>query len=285
MHQRRHAPLQSVVGVLVAVVVALASGCGQDAGGDKTRSEQATAASTSRPDAHSTSGLGSDTYGEPFAYGDDSALDALWDACEGGDTGACSDLFFESPIDSDYETFGATCGLTADWGTCASMPEGGPAPTNNGGNGDSNSGGDGDSNSGGDGDLNSGGNSNWWASAEEVCTSVYLTRGASEWSLSHDYHDDMMMYYMWLADLLAREADALVGIGGAPAEGDAMIQELSYLSDLYREEAGIESEHYIINQRQNEIDAETPVVSASIKSRAQAGGAPTCGELTSGTSG
>ncbi len=48
---------------------------------------------------------------EAFGYGDDAELDALWDACEAGDAGACSDLYFESPLSSAYETFGDTCGI------------------------------------------------------------------------------------------------------------------------------------------------------------------------------
>ncbi|HSL59740.1 MAG TPA: hypothetical protein VK866_17965 [Acidimicrobiales bacterium] len=44
------------------------------------------------------------------SYGDDPELDALWDACEGGDGQACDDLFFQSPIGSEYEEFGDTCG-------------------------------------------------------------------------------------------------------------------------------------------------------------------------------
>ncbi|MEM9609283.1 MAG: hypothetical protein AAGA99_17800 [Actinomycetota bacterium] len=43
-------------------------------------------------------------------YGDDPGLDALWDACEGGDGVACDDLYFTSPIGSVYEEFGSTCG-------------------------------------------------------------------------------------------------------------------------------------------------------------------------------
>lgn len=44
------------------------------------------------------------------AYGDNPELDALWDACATGDGESCDNLFFSSMIDSDYETFGATCG-------------------------------------------------------------------------------------------------------------------------------------------------------------------------------
>lgn len=47
---------------------------------------------------------------DAFAYGDDPYFDALWDSCESGDAQACDDLFQESPVDSEYEEFGASCG-------------------------------------------------------------------------------------------------------------------------------------------------------------------------------
>ena len=56
--------------------------------------------------------------GEPNGYGDDPELDALWDACEAGDGGACDDLYWESPYGSEYEEFGETCGNRAG----ASLP-------------------------------------------------------------------------------------------------------------------------------------------------------------------
>ena len=43
-------------------------------------------------------------------YGDDPELDALYDACASGSGAACDQLFFASPIASEYERFGATCG-------------------------------------------------------------------------------------------------------------------------------------------------------------------------------
>lgn len=43
-------------------------------------------------------------------YGDDPALDALWDRCAAGDGVACDDLYLESPFGSQYEEFGDTCG-------------------------------------------------------------------------------------------------------------------------------------------------------------------------------
>lgn len=50
------------------------------------------------------------------SYGDDPELDALWDACEAGDDVACDDLYWESPLGSEYESFaqengGASGGL------------------------------------------------------------------------------------------------------------------------------------------------------------------------------
>ncbi len=42
--------------------------------------------------------------------GDDPELDALWVACGGGDADACDELYFTSEFDTDYETFGFTCG-------------------------------------------------------------------------------------------------------------------------------------------------------------------------------
>jgi hypothetical protein len=56
----------------------------------------------------------------PETYGDDPRLDALWDACDRGDMGACDRLFWDAPILSDYEDFGFTCGGRTDGAvTCA----------------------------------------------------------------------------------------------------------------------------------------------------------------------
>src|SRR5690606_4400453 len=51
------------------------------------------------------------------SYGDDPALDALWDACEAGDGQACDDLYMDSPLGSEYEEFADTCGHRTDGGT------------------------------------------------------------------------------------------------------------------------------------------------------------------------
>lgn len=45
----------------------------------------------------------SSEYGE---YGSDSYLDDLYDDCSSGDSYACEDLYYESPVNSEYEAFG-----------------------------------------------------------------------------------------------------------------------------------------------------------------------------------
>jgi hypothetical protein len=50
----------------------------------------------------------------PFAYGDDEYFDTLWDACAAEDWQACDTLYIESPVGSDYEEFGNTCGNRTD---------------------------------------------------------------------------------------------------------------------------------------------------------------------------
>ncbi|MBC7289900.1 MAG: hypothetical protein H5T83_01015 [Actinotalea sp.] len=52
-------------------------------------------------------GLGSET---EATYGDDPALDALWDACAAEDWAACDALYEDSPPGSEYERFADTCG-------------------------------------------------------------------------------------------------------------------------------------------------------------------------------
>lgn len=47
-------------------------------------------------------------------YGDDPALDVLFDQCEAGDGAACDELYWTSPLGSRYEAFGNTCGNRFD---------------------------------------------------------------------------------------------------------------------------------------------------------------------------
>lgn len=54
----------------------------------------------------------------PNAYGDDAHLDTLWDACTVGDAASCEALYYDSPIGSQYEAWGATCGGLTTGGGC-----------------------------------------------------------------------------------------------------------------------------------------------------------------------
>lgn len=70
-----------------------------------------------------------DPTGETQTYGDDQTLDALWDDCAAGDMEACDDLYLASPLFSDYEAFGDTCGersAESHEGTCAEEAPTGP---------------------------------------------------------------------------------------------------------------------------------------------------------------
>jgi len=49
-------------------------------------------------------------FAEPIDYGDDEDLDILWDQCEAGTGKSCDELFMNSPISSEYEKFGLSCG-------------------------------------------------------------------------------------------------------------------------------------------------------------------------------
>ena len=41
----------------------------------------------------------------PMDFGDDAALDRLWTACAAGDEDACYDLWWDSPVGSEYQRF------------------------------------------------------------------------------------------------------------------------------------------------------------------------------------
>ncbi len=51
-----------------------------------------------------------------FTRGDSFILDELWAGCEEGQMDACNALYFEAPVDSEYEVFGFTCGYRTDGG-------------------------------------------------------------------------------------------------------------------------------------------------------------------------
>ena len=56
----------------------------------------------------------------PYTYGDDSALDWMWDMCAIGDWASCDQLYVDSPAGSEYERFGDTCGYLTAGGTWCS---------------------------------------------------------------------------------------------------------------------------------------------------------------------
>jgi hypothetical protein len=45
-----------------------------------------------------------------YTLGDDADLDVLWKECDQGQWLSCDDLYLDSPVGSEYEYFGATCG-------------------------------------------------------------------------------------------------------------------------------------------------------------------------------
>lgn len=58
---------------------------------------------------------------QPMAYGDDAALDALWDQCQAGSGLACDQLFDGAPLNSAYEEFAGTCGNRTQELRCADV--------------------------------------------------------------------------------------------------------------------------------------------------------------------
>lgn len=52
----------------------------------------------------------SDDFSVEGGFGNGQDLAALRDECAVGDMAACDDLYFASPIDSDDEAYGETCG-------------------------------------------------------------------------------------------------------------------------------------------------------------------------------
>jgi hypothetical protein len=59
-------------------------------------------------------------------YGSDPVLDQLWDDCSLGDMQACDTLYYDSPLDSDYQEFGGRCGTagseSAGWCAAENQP-------------------------------------------------------------------------------------------------------------------------------------------------------------------
>lgn len=58
---------------------------------------------------------------EPFTYGDDLRLDALWSMCALGAGRACDVLWADAPVGSEYERFGVTCGEREELLDCSEL--------------------------------------------------------------------------------------------------------------------------------------------------------------------
>lgn len=59
----------------------------------------------------------------PDRRGDDPELDRLWTACEDGLGQACDQLFEQSPVGSEYERFGVSCGHRDEMLDCLELDE------------------------------------------------------------------------------------------------------------------------------------------------------------------
>ena len=118
-------PKQLAAAIAAAVAALILTACG-DAGGAND------AASVSRPSAQTPAAPAAPQpaapaprptpppppapapAAEPFTYGDDPYLDRLWDDCSAGDMLACEDLYWESPVGSEYEDFGWNATMGTD---------------------------------------------------------------------------------------------------------------------------------------------------------------------------
>lgn len=60
-------------------------------------------------------------FDQPSTYGDDPELDVLWDDCEAGSGTSCDLLWSNSPVGSEYEEFGVSCGNRPDVLNCAEL--------------------------------------------------------------------------------------------------------------------------------------------------------------------
>lgn len=109
-----------VVLLAAALLVAGMTGCASE--GDEITDTTSTTSSTTTT-----------AEDEPWTYGDDPTMDALWDQCEAGDAAACDELYQVSPLDSEYERFGDTCGGRTDGGGCDVDTTDEPPPEDTGG--------------------------------------------------------------------------------------------------------------------------------------------------------
>ncbi|WP_054952817.1 flagellar basal body-associated FliL family protein [Flaviflexus massiliensis] len=122
----------AVVGILFATGVIGGDDSEEESSGTETTQSQDPSSDPSGHSVPQVPSLGPDTSGnettdpsgDDGSYGSDPEMDALYDACGGGDMAACDDLYFSSGLGTEYEEFGNTCGGTesgnqygmCDWG-------------------------------------------------------------------------------------------------------------------------------------------------------------------------
>jgi hypothetical protein len=98
----------------------LATDCGIDLSEFGGTGDDATDDTVDTDDSGDTDDSTASAFLPGDTYGDNPTLDALWDDCEDGDDDACTDLYLQSEIGSEYEEFGATCGGRDEDFACAS---------------------------------------------------------------------------------------------------------------------------------------------------------------------
>lgn len=101
--------LRKLMAVTASAMLALTmAACGGDDDAARDRGNESAAAPVA--EAPTTEAVTPEAPPAEGEYGSDIALDALWDACEGGDEPACDQLYLDSASGSEYEAFGLDCG-------------------------------------------------------------------------------------------------------------------------------------------------------------------------------
>src|SRR5689334_1205845 len=107
---------RSSLALILALVLLLLAGCGSGddssgggSGGDD-RSDEPAATTEAEDSGESPFEADAEDPESVDDYGTDDALDQLTDDCADGDFAACDDLYGQSDLGSDYETYGSTCG-------------------------------------------------------------------------------------------------------------------------------------------------------------------------------
>jgi hypothetical protein len=178
----------------------------------------------------------------PYAYGDDPALDAMWDDCAAGDDAACDELYRVSPVGSEYEEFGDSCGGSSEGGGCATTQGG------------------------------------WSDAAEAVCAWLHETAGGSP-AGGEDIDDEMALYEDWHAELVSDAVSELEAIGSASAEEQALISSMDEFAQLTSRAAEIYASQVIISEELNTISVQQARLVETIPAYAADLGVPSCGLL------